>query len=247
MKILILAQGDPIGLDLFKKLVDARYGMSPPAMDALRVTFEGRSQARLGPLPLWARVKATATYQFPFQMKWEFKIKMLRIFNTSFATSFDGEAVYEKQRLEIKRTSDEVEVDSARRRVWAETVFFISPLIADHQVRLEGVSSSSFRALAPGWPEIATEVHLREDHTVDHVDIERIDPVDNQRKIQRLRPVGELINIDGLILPQKLQRCWYDDMFMELVPVSVEMNPRLTDDEFVLKSENLLEGLDDEE
>jgi hypothetical protein len=243
MPFLTLAQGDPIGLDLFKKLVETRYGGSPPAMEALRITYQGRSQAQLGPIPLWAKVEATATYRFPFQMKWRFDVRVLRFLRSGYTTTFDGEKVYEWEQGKIKPVDDPELVESARRRVWAETVFFVSPLIADDKVRVEGSDNRTFRALAPGYPEIAATVRLNEDNTLNVVEIDRLDPTDRETKCQHLRPVGELKNVDGLIVPEMVQRSWGGPAFMELTPVKVELNPALEPDEFVLHNENLLEGI----
>lgn len=246
MAFLMLAQGDPIGKDLLKKLVDARFGSSPPGMDTLRVTFKGRSRARIGPLPLWARVNAVATYEFPRKMKWEFKVRVLGLLRSSYTTSFDGEAVYEVDRLKVKKLTDEMNVRSAWQRAWSETVFFISPLIADHEVRVESVGSRGFRVLAPGSPDIAAHVRLNDDNRIGDIEIERVDPADGQSKVQRIRPLGELKHIDGLNLPETIQRFWDNEMFMELSPVKVELNPQLEASEFTLESEDLLSVLDEE-
>ncbi len=233
MKFLSLVQGDPIGKDLFLKLIDARYGAHPPGMDALRVTFEGRSRAKLGPLPIWARVKAVATYRFPTAMKWSFKIRVLRLLNSSYVTSFDGETVFEEQGGRVSRDTSPQAVESARRRAWAETVFFVSPLIADDRVRVEGVEPGVFKTYLAATEDVAT-VRLHANNTVREIEIERMDPATDTYKKQFIRPVGQLSNIDGLILPEKIQRYWDDELLMELTPIQVELNPPLADDEFAL-------------
>ncbi|MFC1961251.1 hypothetical protein ACFLYO_11160 [Chloroflexota bacterium] len=148
MKFLTLTQGDPIGLGLLKRLVEARYGVSPPAMRALRVTYQGRTEARLGPFMVPAKVEAIATYDFPNKMKWAFKVKLFFIFTSSFTTSFDGAAVYEMERTKAIQKTDPDLVESARQRVWAESCYFISPLLAEHQAKVEGLDTRTIQASA---------------------------------------------------------------------------------------------------
>lgn len=240
MKFLLLAQGDPVGKDLLKRLVAARYGSSPPALDTLRVTYKGRSRAALWRIPLWARVEATATYRFPLQFKWEFKIRLLGFLRSSFATSFDGQTVYHQRGFQVEQETDTALVESARRRAWSETVFFVSPLIANQEVRVEGLDGHAFLARLPGSPDDVAIVRLREDDSLAEIEVERVDPDDGQRKRQYLRPVGELAHVNGLILPQSVQRYWGDELFMELSPVAAELNPQLKDDEFVFVAEDPL-------
>ncbi len=248
MPFLLLTQGDPIGLDLLKKLVDRRYGGSPPALDALRVTYRGWTAARLGPLPLRAGVEAVATYRFPFHIRWDFTVRMLRIFSSRYTTSFDGQAVYEEQNGRVTRSVDEAGVESARARAWSEAVYFISPMIADHTIRVQSIDNHTFRVFAPDTPQTAALVRLNEDDTLAAVEIERLDPSDNRVKLQRLKPAGELVRVDGLIMPQVLERYWDDVLAMRLSPVKVEVNPALDADTFTLKTEDLLAVLreDDE-
>ena len=239
MSFLTLAQGDPTGKDLLKKAVVARYGPSLPAMDSLRVVYEGRSRGQVGPLPVWARVRATVTYRFPDQMKWDFRIRMLFFFRSGFTTSFDGETVYEQKGLHATPIHDENETKSARLRAWMETVFFFSPLIANDAVRVEGIDAHSFRALLPGQIDDPVIVRLHDDYTLRELEVVRWDPVMKTPRKQFLRPVGGLATVDGLIMPQKLQRFWEDELFMELTPVAAERNPDLAEGEFVLEDEDI--------
>ncbi len=247
MAFLMLAQGDPIGRDLLKKLVLARYGPSPPAMDTLRITYKGRTRASLGPFPLWARVEAVASYRFPLHMRWDFRVRVLRLLSSSYTTTFDGEAVYEQHGLRVTRITEAEQVESARRRAWSETVFFVSPLIASDRVRVEGIDLSAFRAILADYPEDVATVRLSEDHRIREIEIERLDPADGLRKRQYIRPLGELTRVDGLILPERIQRFWDGEMFMELSPVAVVLNPELEADTFTLREETISDILREDE
>jgi hypothetical protein len=250
MSFLTLAQGDSVGKGLLKKLLSARYGASPPALDTLRIHYEGKSRARLGPIPLWANVKATSTYRFPDRMKWEFHVKVLRVFNSSYSTAFDGTTVYEYERGQYTHTTDPDIIRSAQLRVWSETVFFISPLMADERVRVEKIEDDphSFRAYAPDSDDVLVTVHLREgDGQLDEIELKRYNSVDRQTQLQRLRARGELTRVDGLIMPQTLERYWEDELQMALTPVQVELNPALTEADFRLEKEDLLAILHEDE
>lgn len=247
MPFLLLTQGDTIGLDLLKKLVDNRYGGSPPSIDALRVTYDGWSQARLGPLPLRATVRAVATYRFPFEMRWEFSIRVMRFMRSRYTTAFDGTTVYEEQRAKISETTNEAAVQSARARAWSEAVYFVSPMISDHAVRVEAVDSHTFKALAPGHPDLAAVVHLNDDNVMQYVEIDRMDPNDNSLKRQRLEPSDELVRVDGLLMPAELRRYWNGDLFMTLKPIQAELNPALKTEDFRLEQEDLLAVLDEDD
>ncbi len=247
MPFLLLTQGDPIGLDLLKKLVDNRYGGNPPAMDSVRVTYQGWSQAALGPIPLKADVEAVATYRFPFQFRWEFKVRMLRIFRSQFTTTFDGSTVYEVQRGRSVPITDPAQVESARARAWAEAVYFVSPLIADHDVHVQSIDGHAFRAVAPGFPDLAATVRLNEDNTLAAVEIERMDPGDSTRKLQQIVPDGGLTRVDGVLMPARMLRQWDGTRFMTLSPVKVELNPALEEGLFRLEKEDLLAVLREDE
>lgn len=247
MPFLLLTQGDTIGLDLLKKLVDNRYGGSPPSMDTLRVTYEGWSSAQLGPFPLRAKVHAVAEYRFPFFMRWSFKVRVLRFLNSRYTTAFDGTAVYEEQRGRVTSTTDEAQIQSARARVWSEAVFFVSPLIADHKVQVHSIDTHAFEVQAPGHPEIKANVRLDEDNALAAVEINRMDPNDNLMKLQRIEPGGGLVQVDGLLMPAEMRRYWGGQLFMTLKPVQVELNPELTEGTFRIEPEDLLAVLHEDD
>jgi hypothetical protein len=249
MSFLTLAQGDSVGKGLLKKMAQARYGGSPPALETLRVTYQGRSQARIGPIPLWARVEAVATYRFPDHLRWDFKLNVLRILRSAYSTAFDGQVVSELERGKAVVRTDAESIRSARTRAWAETVFFISPLITDERVRVERIEDDpyAFRAFAPDGDTTAALGYLHEDGRLKEVTLERVNPVNNQSQRQRLVVAGELTLVDRLIMPATVQRFWDDELSMELTPVGVELNPELAPDTFKFEPVNLLEVLDDEE
>lgn len=240
MPFLLLAQGDTIGLDLLKKLVDNRYGGSPPSIDSIRVRYEGWSAAQLGPFPLRAKVTATAEYRFPFQMRWSFHVRILRFLQNRYTMAFDGTTVYEEQRGRVSSTTDEAQVQSARARVWSEAAYLVSPLIADHDVHVQSIDPHTFEAQAPGHPEIKATVRLDEENALDAVEIKRMDPNDNALKLQRIEPGGGLVQVDGLLLPAEMRRYWEGRLFMTLSPIAVELNPELDESMFRLEQEDLL-------
>jgi hypothetical protein len=255
MSFLTLTQGDSVGKGLLKKLLNARYGGSVPALETLRVTYQGRSQAKLGPIPMWARVDAVATYRFPDQMRWEFKLAVARVLHSSYSTAFNGTTVTELERNKVSVITDANYVHSARTRAWAETVFFISPLTTDDRFRVERVEedTNAFRAYGPGngaedgSEETVALVRLHEDGRLNEVVVERVNPVSGQMQLQRLVASGELARIDRLIMPSLVRRYWDDELSMELRPVEVEVNPDLPSETFTIQQENLLAVLDEDD
>ena len=249
MSFLTLTQGDSVGKGLLKKLLGARYGGSVPALDTLRVTYRGRSQAKLGPLPLWAQVEAVATYRFPDHMRWEFKLTAIRLMRSSYSTAFDGTTVTELERNKVSVITDPQYVQSARTRAWAETVFFVSPLTTDERIRVERVEedSNAFRAYGPGEDGPVALVRLHEDGRLKEVEVERVNPVSGITQRQRLVSSGELTRVDKLIVPSMIQRYWDDELTMELTPVEVEINLALEPDAFTIQAEDLLAGLDEDD
>jgi hypothetical protein len=255
MSFLTLTQGDSVGKGLLKKLLNARYGTSVPALETLRVTYRGRSQAKLGPVTMWARVDAVATYHFPDQMRWEFKLTAARLMHSSYSTAFDGQTVTELERNKVSVITDPEYVRSARTRAWAETVFFVSPLTTDDRFRVERVEgdTNAFRAYGPPSPEGTDEdgpvalVRLHEDGRLNEVVVERVNPVGGNMQTQRLVASGELARVDKLILPAQIQRYWDTEMAMELSPVEAEINPALGPETFIIQEENLLAVLDEDD
>ena len=255
MSFLTLTQGDSVGKGLLKKLLNARYGGSVPALETLRVTYQGRSRAKLGPILLWAKVNAVATYRFPDQMRWEFKLSVLRILRSGYSTAFDGQTITELERGKVNVITEPAAVQSARTRAWAETVFFVSPLSTDERIRVERVEDepNAFRAYGPS-DTVELEpgatvalVRLQDDGRLKEVVVERINPVSGKMQRQRLSAAGDLARVDKLIMPSLLRRYWDDELTMELTPVEVEVNPDLGPGTFTLQPENLLAGLDDED
>ncbi len=53
--------------------------------------------------------------------------------------------------------------------------------------------------------------------------------------------------MDGLILPERIQRFWDGEMFMELSPVAVVLNPELEADTFTLREETISDILREDE
>ena len=53
MPVLLLAQGDAEARDLLRKAIEARYGPRPPALDSLKIDFNGRTRIKVGPVMTW--------------------------------------------------------------------------------------------------------------------------------------------------------------------------------------------------
>ena len=75
MPVLLLAQGDTTSKDMLRHAIEARYGLRPPVLESLQIDFKGRVRAKLGPINTWVPVEATAYFNFPTSMRWDFSVK----------------------------------------------------------------------------------------------------------------------------------------------------------------------------
>jgi hypothetical protein len=88
--VLLLAQGDVMSKDMLRRAIEARYGLRPPALESLRIDFKGRARAKLGPLATWVPVDATAYFNFPTSMRWDFAVRAVGVQIGSGVEAFDG-------------------------------------------------------------------------------------------------------------------------------------------------------------
>lgn len=234
MPVLLLAQGEPAAKDMLRQAIEARYGMRPPALDSLRLDFNGRARVRLGPVITWVPVEVTAYFKFPTAMRWDFTVKPMRMPVQRGIEAYDGQ-VYRTTRGKKEPTviTDIEQVRSMRQRLWAVASVLLTPL-SDMFVNLKAVDAASFEATNTKLDDTA-RITLRADNKLSEVRVHclNIDTDDIQNYVITLS--DELTTINALILPSKLTVHWDDAPSFEIEPVGAESNPDIPDTIFTLE------------
>ena len=202
MPVLLLAQGNAEAKDLLRKAIEARYGLRPPALESLQIDFKGRVRAKVGPVTTWLPVAATAYFQFPTSMRWDFTVKPIGVPVQRGVDAFDGTTY---RRLRGSNTpqviSDDEQVTSVQRRLWAIAALFLTPL-GDHFVKLSAKGPHSLDATNTTLNDTVS-LYLRPDNTLDYVQVVCLNPDSNQQQTFTLglstdqAPVNEMHPASG--------------------------------------------------
>lgn len=236
MPVLLLAQGDPTAKDMLRKAIQARYGLRPPALESLQIQFKGRVRAKLGPIATWVPVEATARFSFPRSMRWDFIVRAVGVQIGSGVEAFDG-VTYRRARG--SKTPAAVEnaalVSSLQRRLWAVAAVLLTPL-GDHFVKLSVTGDNQLEACNTQI-DGAVNLHLREDSTLDYVEVTCLNPDAEHEQIFMLRLSEEQAPINDLMLPSKISTFWDGEPYFEVEPVLAEANPAIAETVFTLESE----------
>ena len=233
MPVLLLAQGDAEAKDLLRKAIEARYGLRPPALESLQIDFKGRVRAKVGPVTTWLPVDATAYFQFPTSMRWDFTVKPMGVPVQRGLDAFDGTTY---RRLRGSNTpqviSDETQVTSVQRRLWAIAALFLTPL-GDHFVKLSATGSHSLDATNTTLDDTVS-LYLRPDNTLDYVQVACLNPDSNQQQTFTLRLSTDQAPVNEFMLPRKISAFWDDAPYFEVEPVRVDSSPQFTEALFTL-------------
>ncbi len=233
MPVLLMARGDEDARELLKKAIEARYGVRPPAIESMRIDFDGRTRAKVGPLKTWVPLEVTAQFQLPDKMRWDFEVKPMGMTVRRGIESYDGE------RLRTQRagddptviTSEEV-IDAAQKRLWAIAALLLTPL-GDHFVELEIVNGLAFKATNTQIGAVV-EVHLEEDYRVARVSVEALNEDTGKVQMYNITVGPELASFDDLLLPKQVRVAWDDVPAYEMHPTSAENNPEIAPSVFTL-------------
>lgn len=236
MPVLLLAQGDPPAKDLLRKAIQARYGIRPPALESLKIVFKGRVRARLGPLATWVPVEATAHFHFPRSMRWDFIVRAVGVQIGSGSEAFDGSTYRtlrgSKSPVEI---ADPDLISSMQKRLWAMAAVLLTPL-GDHFVKLSIHADHQLEACNTQTSG-AVNLFLRDDYAIEHVEVRCVNPDSEREQTFTLRLSQEQLPINDLMLPVKVEAYWDEDVYFEIEPVSVDVNPPIAETVFRLEGE----------
>ena len=146
MPVLLLAQGEPEAKNLLRKAIETRYGQKPPAIEALRVDFKGRTRFKSPKAEVWLPLEVTARFVFPTHLRWDYVIKPQNMPEQRNIESYDG-SIYrslrgEKKPHEIDQTRY---LKSVRARLWAMAAILLTPM-SDYYVTITQCGDYCFDA-----------------------------------------------------------------------------------------------------
>lgn len=236
MPILLLSRGDKEGRDLLRKALEARYGMNVPAIETLKIDFEGRIRTKLGPISTWVPLETTTYFAFPGRGRWDFNVRAVGVPLKDGSNALDGD-VYRKRRRngDIEVIADPEHVRAARLWRFVAMGMILTPL-SQQFIELKGTGERSFLAINLETKE-TIEVVLNDDFTVSKVFTRSANPAMNfEQQTYTLMAEDGQVAVNDFMLPAKLTRLWDDEEQYEVKPVAVEINPPLSDSIFALEN-----------
>jgi hypothetical protein len=233
--VLLLAQGDAGAKDLLRKAIEARYGIRPPVIESLRINFKGRVRTKLGPITTWVPVDATANFQFPTSMRWDFTVRPIGVPLQRGSEAFDG-TTYRRTRGGGAPAviTDTQHINSMQRRLWAIAALFLTPL-GEGFVKLTAKGTNSLDATNTQIDDTVS-LFLRADNTLDYVQVACLNPDNEQEQMFTLRLSSDQSPVNELMLPCKISTFWDDAPYFEVEPILVESNPQIPETVFSLSS-----------
>lgn len=235
MPVLLLAQGDPQAKDLLRRAIEARYANSPPAIDHLRMDMNGRVRAKVGPLMTWVPLHIRASFQFPNAVRWDFSVRPVGVPVQRGTEAYDG-SVYRQARGRRAEMIENVDViHSLRHRLWAMAAVLLTPL-GEHFVKLEASGDFDLDATNTTLGD-TVRLRLREDYTLDQVQVNCLNPESGRRQMFTLMLSAELKPVDDIMLPRKIQAFWDDQPYYEVEPTHIENRTGIADEVFSLEAD----------
>lgn len=233
MPVLLLCQGDDTAKDRLRAAIQARYGGSPPAINSLTITFNGRARVALGPIKTWVSSDVTARFVFPSLLRWDFVIKPLNLPVQRGIEAYDGTTF---RRMQGKRTPDATRVtdviSAAQSRLWAIAALLLTPL-SDFMIEVTDCGDNGIRAYHKALHD-SVDIQLRDDATVEAITVESFNPESGAMQMLTLCPSVEQTLINGVMLPMCIKAYWDDAPYYELEPTTLEVNPQLPEALFSL-------------
>ena len=232
MSVLLLARGDSLAKDLLRAAIEARYGFSPPMLEALQLEVKGRIQTRLGPVSRWLPFSATLTLKLPLSFHYEYTLRLSGVPVRRGTQAYDGMVLRRDEGGEPAVVTDSQVIQSVQQRLWAALAFLLIPLTEGH-VTLHAPGEHLVEATNSDTDDTALMV-LNDDYSVQYVQTTAYNPQAEENQVFKLELTSETINVDGLLLPETVTCYWDDEPFLEIGPVEALLNPALEDHLFVL-------------
>jgi len=231
--VLLLAQGDTTSKDMLRRAIEARYGLRPPALESLRIDFKGRVRAKLGPIATWVPVDATAYFNFPTSMRWDFAVRAAGVQIGSGIEAFDGVSYRSARGNKAASViADPDWISSMQRRLWAIAAVFLTPL-GEHFVQLRAADNNVLEATNTQI-DTSIRLHFRTDNTLDFVEVNCLNPDSEKQQQFILRLSEEQRLINDMMLPCKIETFWDGEPYFEVEPQRAEANPQILEAMFAL-------------
>lgn len=232
MPVLLLCRGDVASRNLLKKAIEARYGVLPPAIEALHLTLKGRAHVQVGPFLSWAHLDMIAQFKFPYQARWDYVKKLRGVPVNNGAEALDQTIVHQHKGGTPTTTESPDVVASMRRRVWAAAALLLTPLGEMH-VEVHAPSDNRIDATNTQTGDTVS-LHLNNSHQLARVEIQALNLTLKTEQRFSLEPSDGQTNINGLTLPGKIIAAWEDSPFAEMEVVTADANPQFADTTFTL-------------
>lgn len=214
MAILLLSQGEPEAREILRQALQARYGISPPAIEYLEMRFKGRIRAKFGPIATWVPLDIEAHFSFPNAMRWDFSVKPVGVTVQRGIEAFDGQT-YRRKRGDgpIETTTDEKLLHAMQHRLWAIAAVLLSPL-TEHFVHVTQHSENVFEAKNTQL-NTAVALHLRPDKRLDSVSTRCFNAETGKVQTFTLRLSEEQTPVNGIMFPKTISAYWDQEVNFE--------------------------------
>jgi hypothetical protein len=233
MPVLLLARGDQESKMLLRHAIEARYGISPLAIETLKLEVKGRTRIKVGPVATWIPLDGIAYFKFPFSVRWNFTTHPVGVLRGGGEEAFDGATCRKRQGQDVTTIKDTAPIKGAHARLWTICALLLMPL-SEHFVELRATGEHSLDATHVEHG-ITTHLQLNDDHTLETASTDCVNPATKKVQAYALRLSEGQKEIGGMMLPGKITVCWDEQPEMEVSPVSVEVNPAVDEGLFRLE------------
>ncbi|RMG82724.1 MAG: hypothetical protein D6712_14165 [Chloroflexi bacterium] len=223
MPVLLLAQGQPEAKEALRKAIEARYGAFPPHLSVFQATFKGKARVKVGPVKTWIPLDLMMRFHFPQHFRVDFTVRPFGLPVQRGVEAFDGEKFYTlRGNKDIVIVEDARESESMRRRLWAMAALLLTPL-GEQYVQLEMLNDGYLEAHNMELGD-TVQLHLNANGALEEVRVSCYNPDSETEQLFRLSVSTELIDTDGIMMPQKINAYWDDAPYFETEPKSANNN-----------------------
>lgn len=233
MPVLLLCQGDAQVKTILREAIQARYGINPPAIERLRLVFKGRAQVNLGFMTTAFPVEATVSFMFPTHFRCDAVVKLLGLPIQRMTEVFDGTHYYAGRGRNVQEITAEERLQSIRRRLWMMASVLLTPL-SDPEVHVTECGHNCIEAEHTALQN-SVQLRLRDDHTIESARVHSVNPFNHREQLHHIHFPAQLIPVDGLMLPERVEGYWDQEPAYEMQPMRAEINPELPESLFAVQ------------